>query len=807
VIRAARTLGVAVLVSLLVVPASDAAAPHAIADAGDANGFLRDYCENCHNDWDLKGNWSLDMVSAREIARGENLAAWENIFRMIRDGAMPPPDKDQPPSAEREAFTAWLQAGLDGYAARHPNPGQARLRRLNRAEYANAVRDLLALDVDLDEQLPGDDAGYGFDNIADLLSVSSTLLDRYFAVAGAASRLAVGAVPATAVLTSYQVPKDGSILNQGIPSWNERRSDDLPLDSRGGGAFAFYAPHDGTYEISGYLNANTNNEVDRLEANRYALEVSLPAGPHRLGMSFRKRLGLDESVQTLRNTTDIVPLPAAPPEDLALDFVVDGARVGTVMVPSYHLSPRFAQHNFPRDVLQIDVAGPLRAHGPGDTPSRRRVLICRPAEPAPDAALPTAAERRCAGRILTALTRRAYRRPVDEADIEPLLQVFADARGDAGFERAIAASLQALLVSPQFLFLVERDPVDAPPGTAHRISDLEFASRLALFLWSSLPDDELLRIAEGDRLRRPPVLRAQLQRMLADPRAAALTENFAGQWLYLRNLDFHRPDVMAFPDFDVRLREALRQETERFFAALVRDDDSVLALLDSDHSYLNERLAKHYGIDGVLGTPLRRVTLPAESPRGGVLGQGSLLTLTSYGNHTSVVRRGQWILDSLLAAPQPPPPPDVPALVAERDGEALNAREQLALHRADPVCASCHVKMDPLGLALERFDAVGAYRELDAGRPIDVRATLPDGSRLEGLAGLKAYLLTQRDQFTRALTEQLLTYALGRGIEAYDRPTIRAIAASTAEQDYRMHALLEAIVTSYPFNHRRTPSS
>jgi mono/diheme cytochrome c family protein len=747
-------------------PASAAAGDDAYG-AADARHLLDSYCDRCHNDLRMSGNWSLSMVDPEEVARGENLEAWEKIFRMTRERAMPPPDRDQPTSDERAAFTAWLQTTLDGYAAANPDPGRTTLRRLNRAEYANAVRDLLAIEVDVADSLPADDSGYGFDNIADVLSVSSTLMDRYFAVAGRVSRLAVGQGPATPVLTSHQVPKDGS------------------------------------YDISGWLNANTNNEVDRLEENHYTQRVALTAGPHMIGMSFRKRLMLDETVQTLRNDTDIVPLPTAPPEDLTLDFVVDGARVGSTSVPSYYMSPRFAQKNFPRDVLQIDVEGPFEATGPGDTPSRRRIFTCSPSA----GSASTSGEGACAARIVADLARQAWRRPLAEADIEALMNVFAAARQDTDFEGAIATTLQALLVSPSFLFLVEQDPASAPPGTVHPISDTEFAARLSLFLWSSLPDAELLALAERGELRRPGVLPTQIDRMLTDPKARALTHNFAGQWLFLRNLDHHRPDVMAFPDFDVRLRTAMRQETELFFTNLIRDDGSLLEFLDADYSYLNERLAEHYGIGGVQGPALRRVTLPPEAERGGLLGQASLLTLTSYGNHTSVVKRGHWILDSLLAAPPPPPPPDIPALVSEKEGKALNAREQMALHREDPACASCHVKMDPLGLALEKYDAVGARRILDAGRPIDTSTELPDGTPFDGLRGLQAILLERRDQFARAFTEQLLTYALGRGQTARDRPTIRAIASAAAEDDYRIQRVILEIVTSDPFNHRRTPEA
>ncbi|MDA0978154.1 MAG: DUF1592 domain-containing protein [Proteobacteria bacterium] len=771
--------------------ASAPTAPEAAAD------FLDTYCARCHNDERLSGDWSLSMVDLDDVTRGQRLDAWEKIYRMTAEGAMPPAHRDQPTGAERSAFTGWLVTQLDQYNSQHPNPGRATLRRLNRVEYSNAVRDLLKVDIDIEDQLPADDSGYGFDNIADVLSVSSTLMDRYLTVAGKVSRLATGTVSTDPVLVTYQVPKDGSILNQGKPAYNERMSQHLPLDSRGGGALSYHAPHDGEYEISGYLNANTNNEVDRLEEARYSHVVNLTAGPHIIGMSFRKQLSLDESVQTLRNTTDIVPLPVAPPESLTLDFVVDGRRVGSVAVPSYHMSERFAQTNFPRDVLQIDVTGPLSVEGPGWTAGQARIFTCKPAW--------YRSETGCATQILTDIAQQAYRRSVNETDIQPLLALFDSARDNDSFEAAIATAIQAILVSPSFLFLVEESPPGKLPREDYRISDTEFAARMALFLWSSLPDEELLELAMQNRLREPSVLQAQMQRMLKDPRADALTENFAGQWLFLRNLEHHRPDVMMFPDFDVRLRAAIEAESERFFSNLVRENRSVLDLIDADYSFLNDRLARHYGIAGVSGTELRRVDLPENGNRGGILGQASVLTLTSYGNHTSAVKRGQWILDHLLAAPPPPPPPDIPALVMVRDGKPLSARQQMALHREDPACASCHVKMDPLGLSLENYDAIGAYRREDAGMLIDASATLPDGTHFEGLAGLREILLDRKDQFTRAIAEQLLIYGLGRGIEATDRPLVRSIAANAAENEYRIHNILLSILESYQFNYRRVP--
>ncbi|MEJ1963167.1 MAG: DUF1592 domain-containing protein [Gammaproteobacteria bacterium] len=765
----------------------------------DQEKLLDKYCSRCHNDERLSGDLSFATFRSTDLATGTNLAQWEKILRMTGRGEMPPRTRPQPPPEAMTSFTHWLETSLDDYAHAHPNPGRATLRRLNRAEYANAVRDLLSINIDVGKDLPADDSGYGFDNISDVLTVSPTLMDRYLSVAGKLSKLAVGLGPANPYVTTYTLAKEGSIKNQGIPSYDERMSDDLPLDSRGGAAFKYYAPHDGAYEISGYLNANTNNEVDRLKENRISLRVPLKAGPHTIGITFRKTLSLDETVQTLHNTTEVVVMPTEPPAPIPVDFIVDGARVGATTVPSYHMSPRFSQANFLRDVLQIDVEGPFDAAGPGDTPSRRRIFACRPSM--------LKSESACAKKILTALTRQAYRRPVGAADIDPLMKVYSEARADAGFDHGVEAAVEAVLVSPSFLFFPEKDPPGSAPGSVHPISDLELASRLALFLWSSLPDDELITVAAKGKLRKPDVMQQQVARMLADPRAEGLTTNFAGQWLYLRNLEYQRPDVFLFPKFDTRLRGAMKRETELFFTSVVRDNRSILDFIRSDYTFVNQRLAEHYGIGGVKGTEFRKVMLDPQSNRGGLLGQGSILTVTSYGNHTSAVKRGKWILDNLLAASPPPPPPDVPALKMTQAGRLLNAREQMELHRSDPACASCHVKMDPLGLSLEQFDAVGAFRTLDAGRPVDVSARMPDGTEFSGIGGLQKILLDHKDEFTSAFTERLLVYALGRGLEAYDQPKVRAIARAAARDDYRIRTIILGIVESEPFNLRKTPES
>ena len=805
VVFGVREAGLVALVALAIGAATAAGAPYAAPSWSQltaAPPLIDAHCSRCHNDIDRVAGLSLDGLRGSDLASGRHADVWEKVLRRTAAGEMPPRTRPQPDPAARAAFVDWLTASLDGYAAAHPDPGRATLRRLNRVEYANAVRDLLDLPVDVARDLPADNSGYGFDNIADVLSVSPTLMERYVAVAGKVGRLATGLTSPKPFVTTVELPKDGSVRNSGRPAYNERASDDLPLGSRGGGAVAYYARASGTYEIAGWLNANTNNETDRLAEDRYGVRVPLTAGPHTIGLSFRRTLAPDETVQTVRNDLDKVPLPTAPPVMLPLDVSVDGAKVAQLPVPSYRLSPRYSQANFPRDVLAIDVAGPFAVAGTTSaeavsTPSRRRLFLCHPTA--------ASAETACARRIVAALARRAYRRPVTDADLAPLLRIYAAERAASDFDHGVEAMVEAVLVSPDFLFLVERDPAGSAPGSVHRVADVELASRLSFFLWSSIPDEPLLRLAEKGQLRRPAVLDAQVTRMVADPKAAALTANFAGQWLYLRNLDEQRPDIAVFPAFDARLRAAMAEETRRFFTYVVQADRSILDFIAADYTFLNARLAAHYGIAGVNGTAFRRVDLDPAAHRGGLLGQASILTVTSYGNHTSVVKRGKWILDNLLASPPPPPPPDVPALQDHKDGRLLTAREQLEMHRTNPACASCHVRMDPLGFALENFDAVGGYRTRDAGQPIDVSATMPDGAHFAGLSGLQQVLMAHKDEFAAAFTERLLTYALARGLGPADQPAIRRIVRAAAADGYRSQTIIRGIVASDPFVLRKVP--
>jgi mono/diheme cytochrome c family protein len=765
------------------------------ATPADRKALLTRFCAGCHNDKLKVAGWSVSPLDAANLQAHD--AVWEKILRRLSLGEMPPKGMPRPPKEQIDNFTHWLAASLDANGAANPNPGHATLRRMNRAEYANAVRDLLAIDVDFSNELPVDDTGYGFDNIADVLTVSPTLMDRYINVAGKISRMATGQGSRNPTTVDHRLPKDLFENGFGVPSYNERASDDLPLDSRGGGTFKFYAPFDATYTIQVYLNANTSTENEITAENRYEVKLPLKAGPRIIGASFPKNLALDEKL--VEPTTE-GPRPGKPdgqPVMIPMDVSVDGARVQRLQVPSFHVSPNLAQAFYLRDVMQISVAGPFDVTGPGDTPARRKIFVCHPAK--------ASAETACAEKILTNLAHHAYRRPVTRADVAPLMKIYRGGRDGGDFEHGIAAAVQAVLVSPNFLFMAETDPSGSKPGSVHRISDLELATRLSFFLWSSIPDDELLSVAEHKKLHDPKVLRAQVERMLADAKSAALTKNFGGQWLYLRRLEFQKPDRRAYPDFDQRLRDAMLTETTMFFDSIVHNNSSILDFLDADYTFVNQRLAEHYGIPGVRGTSFRKVKLDGDLHRGGLLGQASILTVTSYNNRTSVVLRGKWILENILAAAPPPPPPNVPQLNDAKNGKTMTIREQMEMHRANPVCASCHTKMDPLGFSLENFDAVGAWRNGYAGQKVDASAVLPDGTKFEGPQGLQGILMSRKNQFVEAFTERLMTYALARGLEAYDMPSVRAVRYAAQKDGYRMNDIIMGIVTSVPFDMRRTP--
>ncbi|HXW15060.1 MAG TPA: DUF1592 domain-containing protein [Terriglobia bacterium] len=739
------------------------------------------YCIFCHSKELKTAGVVLEGLDFSQV--GPNALLLEQVLRKVRTGEMPPSGMPRPDAALVEKFSGWLVRALDREAAMHPNPGRCVVHRLNRAEYSNAVRDLLALDIHAGDLLPPDDLGYGFDNVGAVLSVSPTLLERYLIASRKVSRLAVGE-PAAKPEEEDFTPPEASRVGGVLKRRNERASDELPFDSSGGLAFSYYFPVDAEYVVRVKLARQPS--ADTTEP-RYEVRVPVQAGLRTVGVTYLRESAQPEIAIPIPKDETPPPIPSPPAE---IDVRLDGVRLNRFEVPRTDFMP-------PR-VTDVFVAGPFNTRERGETPGRARLFVCRPAT--------VKSEEPCAHEILATLSRRAFRRPVTESDIRPLMTFYRAGRREGDFDYGIEKALRALLVSPDFLFRIERDPPSLPPGTVYRVSDIELASRLSFFLWSSIPDDELLSLAERGRLNDPFVLDRQVRRMLADPRSDALVTNFAGQWLSLRNLALSQPDPDVFPEFDEALRQAFLEETELFFASALREDRSVLDLVDANYTFLNQRLAEHYGIPNIYGSQFRRVTLTGPN-RGGLLGQGSILTVTSYPNRTSVVQRGKWILENLLGTPPPPPPPGVATLHPQsHDGTLLTVRQQMEQHRTDPVCAACHARMDPLGFALENYDGVGKWRVKDVGVVIDASALLPDGARFTGPAGLKQTLLNgHRDEYLETVTEKLLMYALGRGVEYYDKPAVRRIVRGAAKDNYRISSLIAGIVNSTPFQMRRTP--
>ena len=695
-----------------------------------------------------------------------------------------------------DSFATYLETELDRAAKANPNPGRAVIHRLNRTEYTNAIRDLLALEINGRSLLPGDDsAGYGFDNIGENLTVSPALLERYLSAAEKISRLAVGDASMSPALKTYDVPQ--RLVQE------DRMSEDLPFGSRGGIAFRHYFPLDGEYIITVRLQRSSHNDgiivgiaepklIDvRLDGSRIML---FTVGGERKGKSGGGQAIGDPEQEKYERTADDgieVRFPAkAGPHLVGVTFLKGTVKPEGALERNARLGKESRE-----GVGSVMIAGPYDPEGPGDTPSRRKIFVCRPAD--------SGDAEPCAKKILSTLARRAYRRPVTDEDVQPLLSLYKAGQSKGGFEAGIRMALQGMLVSPGFLFRVERDPANVAPGNAYGISDLELASRSSFFLWSSIPDEELLDWAERGKLKDPAVLEEQVRRMLGDSRSEALVSNFAGQWLYLRNMDSVYPDPDVFPEFDDNLREAFQRETELFFESIVREDRSVLDLLDANYTFLNERLARHYQIPNIHGSTFRRVTLSDENRRG-LLGHGSILTVTSYATRTAPTIRGKWLLENILGTP-PPPPANVPSLKEDNDAKALTMRERMEQHRKNPVCASCHRLMDPLGFALETYDAIGRWRTTSgvANTPIDASGVLPDGTKFQGPAELRQILLSRREDFVTTLTEKLLTYALGRGVEYYDFPAIRKITREVAARDYRWSELVLGIVNSTPFQMRR----
>ena len=746
--------------------------PKGVTAAAVARNVLDRYCVACHNARLLTAGLNLESLDPGLI--GDDAHTWENVLRKLRTRLMPPSPRPRPDSDTYTSLVSYLEEALDHAAATRPNPGRPAVHRLNRAEYTNAIRDLLALEVDGRALLPPDESGYGFDNVGDVLSVSPGLLERYLLAAAKISRQAVGDETLRPTTSSYRT---SPLLAQ-----DGRVSDDLPFGSRGGLAVRHHFPLDGEYvvrvSLRGRARAPHQLEV-RMDRGRVKLfdlaareplevRLSVGAGKRLLGVSFVGGVG------------ESLPVDGRPPPPPITSF-------------AFTLYP-----NAP-SIDTVSVVGPFNGRVPADTESRRALFVCYPEVKQAEAA--------CARRILTSLARRAYRRPVNQQDVDPLFATYeAGRREGGGFEDGIRWGVEAILVSPKFLFRIEEEPSDVANHKPYRISDLDLASRLSFFLWSSIPDDELLEVATTGELGNQAVLESQVKRMLADSRSAALTGNFAGQWLYLRNLRTVAPDATQFPEFDDNLREAFRRETELFFEDQLLEDRSVLDMLRADYTFVNERLARHYGIPNIYGNHFRRVTY-GNGRRRGVLGHGSILTVTSYPHRTSPVLRGKWLLENFLGAPPPPPPPDVPGLAEVSNGEQPDTmRERMAQHRENPVCASCHAKIDPLGFALENFDAVGRWRVADGADEarIDASGVLPDGAVFDGPAEFRNALLQPPwdREFVTAVTEKLLIYAVGRGMEYYDRPAIRRIVTQAEPEDYRWSDLILGVVQSSAFQMR-----
>ena len=768
--------------------------------------LLTQYCASCHNDRLHTAGLVLDKLNIENVAA--NAEAWEKIADKLRTGTMPPPGLPRPDAKSSGQLVSRIENALDRAAEAKPNPGRIGIHRLNRAEYANAVRDLLGLEVDGRALLIADDAGnHGFDNIAGALSVSPALLERYMSAARKISRRAVGDSAIVPGFETYDVPK---MLVQ-----DDRVSDDLPFGSRGGIAIRHYFPSDGEYVVKIRLRRQLYDYIVGV-GRAHPLEVRLDGQRIKLFSVGGEAKGRPAPESYAGNVA------GAPDWELYMHFADSGlevrfpakagARIVGVSFPESTPAPegvlqppqtgKAAVLNELYDgnpsIESVAVGGPYNVTGPGDTPSRRKIFVCRPATGADEPA--------CARRILTALARRAWRRPVSPEDVNPVVAFYESGRKQGNFDSGIEAGLERILVDPEFLFRIEHDPSGAAPGSIYRVSDLELASRLSFFLWSSIPDEELLDLAARGKLAEPAVLERQTRRMFADTRSKSLLNNFAVEWLRLPKLRSTIPDPEVFPEFDENLRQAFYRETELFLDSQMRGDRSVTGLLDANYTFLNERLARHYGIPGVYGSHFRQVALTGDE-RGGLLGQGSILTVTSYPNRTSPVVRGKWLLENILGSPPPPPPPEVPVLQDSERGNPRSVRERMEQHRANPACAGCHTRMDPLGFALENYDAIGRWRTATEGLPIDASGALPDGVKFEGVGGLRKILTGHREEFVNVLTGKLLTYALGRDLEYYDLPAVRGIVRAAATEDYRWSDIIAGIVSSKPFQMRTAAPS
>lgn len=769
-------------------------APSQFATEASQRAFINQYCGYCHNDQTKAGQMSLQKLDLTHITANGDLP--EKMIRKLRVGLMPPPGMPRPKPEVISAFAGSLETAIDKDAALHPYPGRPPLHRLNRTEYANSVKELLNVDVDVSALLPADDMSHGFDNMADALGMSPALMEGYIRAAGRISREAVGDPEARAITKTYSLPR---VENQ------TRHVEGTPLGTRGGISVVHDFPADGDYifklgfyyAATGALygaNQGKGNQIEvAVNGQRVALidinpgwtlakdgiktdPIHIKAGPQRISASFIKLFDgpIEDEYRMVEQTlvdTQIGGLP------------------GMTTIPHLH---------------EFSVTGPMKVDGISDTPSRKKIFTCRAAQGSDD--IP------CAKQIVGALARQAWRRPIDANDIEGLLSFYQEGKNEGGFEGGVRTAIQAILTNPEFVFRFEHVPAGVPPGKNYHISDLELASRLSFFLWSASPDEELISLAAANKLHDPPTLEKQVRRMLADSKAEALTNNFAVEWLHLQNLKIANPDLFLFPNFDRTLSDSMRRETQLLFENVMREDRPVTELLTANYTFVDERLAKHYGMPNIMGNRFRKVEL-TDPNRYGLLGQGSILTLTSTAIRTSPVQRGKYVLEVILGTPPPPPPPNIPLLPENSDSRTghvekfLSVRERTEEHRANPVCAACHKMMDPIGFSLENFDAVGVWRTMDSGFRVDPTGQMFDGAKLNGPVSLREALLKHSDAFYTAFSENLLSYGLGRIIDYRDMPTVRSIDRSAAAHNNTFSSFVLAIVKSEPFQYRRAEES
>jgi mono/diheme cytochrome c family protein len=718
------------------------------ADAVQAN--LNQYCVTCHNQRLKTANLELDAKDVNQL--GADVVAWEAVVRKLRTGMMPPKNSPRPSRATLDATAAWLETGLDRAATQRPNPGSPSLHRMNRTEYANAIRDLLDLQVDVSAMLPSDSTSAGFDNIADVLNTSPALIQGYVSAAMKVSRLAVGDITAPIAPITYRAPRG---LSQDV------HIDGMPLGTQGGMVARHNFPLNAVYEISagGGRADVTLDGMPIQPTGRGGIRLPIPAGPHTIAASSLRAF-----------------------DAAGMDDIFSAPQRGA------------------GGVSAITINGPFEASGPGDTPSRRRIFVCQPTG--------TADETRCAQQILRSLASRAFRQPVknDDPAIEILLGFYQEGRNDGGFDSGIQRALARILVDPRFIFRMEHVPANVAVGSPYRLTDLELATRLSFFLWSSIPDEVLMEKAIAGKLSDAAVLEEQARRMLADSKSHAMVDNFAAEWMRLRELDNAQPEVA---EFDTNLRLAFKRETQMFFEYILRSDRSIVDVLDADYTFVDDRLARHYGIPNIKGSAFRRVMLPKDDARRGILGKGSVLLVTSVSNRTSPVQRGQWVLENLLGSRAPSPPPGVETNLDQKaeNTKPQTLRERMEQHRTQQVCATCHSIMDPIGFTLENFDLIGKWREMDGTSRIDATAEMVDGTRLDGPASLRRALLDRREMFVTVAAEKLLTYATGRPLTAYDMPSVRAIVRNAASNDYRFSSLVVGVVKSDPFRMRTKEKS